>query len=62
MDKIENNQGVDNMLENSVKEYIQKKLQEEGKTLSEKELVAITNDITCTVADTIDQELQNKLV
>lgn len=49
------------MLEVSVKEYIQRKLQEEGKMLSEEELVAITNDITCTVADTIDQELQNKL-
>lgn len=49
------------MLENSVKEYIQRKLQEEGRMLSEQEVEALTNDITCTVADTIDQELQNKL-
>lgn len=49
------------MLESGVKEYIRRRLQEEGKSLSEEELNAIATDITCTVADTIDQELENKL-
>lgn len=49
------------MLENGIKSYIEKRLQEEGRILSKEELEALTNGITCTVADTIDQELEDRL-